>query len=195
MGGNLYSEWNDTDSTMMRTVATSSLCSAKPPTVGLTALTVQDLIVAFAAFQSDDDLIHMAELAKLLDLICEGTHHPETLQKMVNCAAGPEAKGDVQALNLKQFLRFFIKFLPGNNVTVRSKDVFRVLDTDDSKSISLDELRRVLRTFGMSVSEDGARAMAELADTTKDDQIDIDEFRFIYRSLQGSSARRNASDV
>ncbi|XP_077991880.1 uncharacterized protein LOC144446062 isoform X2 [Glandiceps talaboti] len=48
-------------------------------------------------------------------------------------------------------------------------EAFRAMDTDDSGTITYDELRAVIKRLGENLTEDDIEDMIELADTNKDD--------------------------
>merc|ERR1712086_1220315 len=56
------------------------------------------------------------------------------------------------------------------------KNAFDVFDTDDSGSLSFEEMADVLMNMGQDMSHEKIRNIMELADVDGDGEIDIDEF-------------------
>jgi Ca2+-binding EF-hand superfamily protein len=71
------------------------------------------------------------------------------------------------------------------------KSAFEVFDHDRSGTISLDELRRVMTSFGEMLSEDELDAMIKEVDKNGDGSIDCKPMSEFYRSVMFSSASTN----
>lgn len=56
---------------------------------------------------------------------------------------------------------------------------FRVFDTDNSGTISADELRAMLKSLGDNMSEKEINDLVREADTDGDNQISFEEFKII----------------
>lgn len=77
------------------------------------------------------------------------------------------------------------------------RDSFELYDRDGNGSISLIELREVLRNLGEQVTDDEINQIIRIADQDGDGEIDYDEFVELLRRLKGDEKEdlRKAFDV
>eukprot|EP00300_Choanocystis_sp_HF-7_P034648 c4754_g1_i2.p1 GENE.c4754_g1_i2~~c4754_g1_i2.p1 ORF type:complete len:337 (+),score=87.16 c4754_g1_i2:54-1064(+) len=67
-------------------------------------------------------------------------------------------------------------FMSADEMRQKAKEAFAVFDTDNSGYITLDELRRIMTTYGEDMQDDEVEALFKEIDTNEDGKLDINEF-------------------
>merc|ERR1711865_63933 len=80
------------------------------------------------------------------------------------------------AIDLEEFLSAMRSKYKDFDLEENVKNAFDVFDTDDSGSLSFEEMADVLMNMGQDMSHEKIRNIMELADVDGDGEIDIDEF-------------------
>lgn len=70
------------------------------------------------------------------------------------------------------------------------KETFAMFDTDGGGSISMDELRQVMKKIGQNLSEKQLQELFIIADINGDGEIDFEEFKVMMQNAVGDSDRR-----
>lgn len=92
------------------------------------------------------------------------------IEKSANSSAGGTVTFDV-FLNIMQDLADTTKKLSASDI----EDAFRVFDTENTGSLPVAELKRVLTSFGEKLSDEEVEGLLNLVDTTPDGKIDYIE--------------------
>lgn len=114
----------------------------------ITCEAVNDLRIVFATYQVDSNsfilLRHLLDITQMMGVKTEKIPTAEKLGSM----AGLEINDDAweTKVTFKDFVRFFIILnMDNKKVEVRTKDIFRALDCDDSGEITAEELGKFVQ--------------------------------------------------
>lgn len=157
----------------------------------LTVQAVRDLRIVFACFQDTDRaVININQLVDIVELLGDPRPNIADIHAMVT-----ETYFDPTDLNnyeneidFKKFVRFFVFRLHGKNIKVRTKEIFRALDCDDSGEVSAVEIQESLKSMGLFLNTDEVFAMTTFADTSKGGEINYNQFRQIWRRVDSELA-------
>ena len=148
---------------------------------------VMDLRIVFCAFQTGNKpVITLRKLGEVVKLMVPDKEQPtaEELAEMVgiDCASEFESLWDVN-VDFKQFTRMFVTHMNTGHIDVRTKEIFRAMDCDDSGEITAQELEESLTSMGMSLNPAEAFAMTSIADTSNEGLISYPQFKQICKRI------------
>lgn len=151
--------------------------------------TVRDLRIIFAAYENPlTSTISVAQLKEILELNDDvfggnGVLSFDLLGLEERLAAHSISG---EHLNFKNFVTFFINHasrLQASGLSVRPREIFRYIDTDDSGELTCDELQDALAKMGMELSNDEISAMVSAVDGPGDGLISYQEFKKLYKRV------------
>lgn len=150
----------------------------------LTVEAVRDLRVVFACYQSRaSSTITIHQLADIVELLGDPRPTTSNLKTTMSESVTGSCELEFDRVNFKTFVRFFINRLSAKNVGVRSKEIFRALDWDNSGEVSAEELQESLKNMGLSLNKDEVLAMTSVADTSKEGQINYSQFKHVWKRV------------
>lgn len=151
-----------------------------PKNHGLSEEEVADLKEAFSMFDIDGDgTITLVELKEVMRSLGQNPSEKELMQ-MINSVDG---NGDHE-IDFEEFLILMSskKAKDSNDPDKELRDAFDVFDADGSGSISRDELKKLMRNLGQSLSDAELDAMMDEVDQDGNGEIDFEEFKSMMRS-------------
>ncbi len=152
------------------------------------AQAVIDLRIAFCAFQTDNKpTIKLRRLAEVVQLMMPKKEQPPTAKELAEMVGIDTSDGfeNLWELNIdfKQFTRMFVTHINTGHIDVRTKEIFRAMDCDDSGEITAEELEESLTSMGMSINSEEALAMTSIADTSNEGLISYLQFKQICKRI------------
>ena len=87
-----------------------------------------------------------------------------------------DVKSDDGKVNFDQFMILITSKMNEEDAHEEIQKAFRLFDSDDTGKISFQNLKRVARELGESLSDDELREMIEEADLNGDGEVDEKEF-------------------
>jgi len=127
---------------------------------------------AFTLFDADGDgTISIKELHEVMKSLGQNPTETE-IEDMIN-----EVDSDRNGtIDFEEFCKMMTTPTKDVDFEAEMKSAFKVFDHDGSGTISLDELRRVMKSFGEILTEDELDAMIKEVDKNGDGSIDYQEF-------------------
>ncbi|CAG8962366.1 hypothetical protein HYALB_00013505 [Hymenoscyphus albidus] len=127
---------------------------------------------AFSLFDTDNDgFITKQELGAVLKSLQINATDSE-IEDMIN-----EVDLDqTGTIDLEEFIKMMKIETKPSSFEQEMRSAFKVFDSDDSGHISVDELRKVMSSFGEALSEEEIKIMIQEVDKNGDGQIDYEEF-------------------
>jgi len=147
---------------------------------GLSEEEVGDLKEAFSLFDIDGDgTITLVELKEVMRSLGQNPTEQELIQ-MINSV---DDNGDNE-IDFEEFLILMSSKNQGgkNDPDKELRDAFAVFDSDGSGSISRDELKKLMKQLGQTLSDAELDAMMDEVDTDGNGEIDFEEFKFMMTS-------------
>jgi len=143
-----------------------------PVRPGLTENEIEEIRDAFNLFDTDGNgTIDPKELkAAMQSLGYEGKNH--TVYQMI----GDIDKENTGSINFDRFLDMMTARIGDSDSKEDIQKVFNLFDDDKTGYISLQNLKRVAKDLGETMSDSELLEMIERADSDKDGLINLDEF-------------------
>jgi len=137
---------------------------------------VADLKEAFAIFDTNaDGTIEAKELREVMRSLGQNPTSRE-IREMIGSVDGD----DNGAIDFEEFL-ILMKSRP-KDPDQELRNAFRVFDTDNSGSISREELKQLMINLGQTLSEAEIDAMMDMVDEDQDGVISFEEFKNMMNS-------------
>jgi len=139
-------------------------------TINVTPEFREELKEAFKIFDKDGDgKITVDEVENLLKSLGERATRADALEMIAKVD-----KNNDGTIDFEEFVTLMAsaKSSPDEEMLA----AFKVFDEDGSGTITIDELRKVMRKLGEKVTEDQLKEMIKAADTNGDGLIDYSEF-------------------
>lgn len=136
---------------------------------------LQDFHLAFQLFDiNHDGTITTSELGTALRNL--GQNPTEAELQQVILELDKDKNGTIEFDELMELITKNMNRIDPQN---ECREIFELFDRRQSGFISLDDLRHVVKSSGLQLSEDELIQMIEEADTDGDDKITFDEFSMI----------------
>jgi len=127
---------------------------------------------AFSLFDADGNgTISISELHEVMKSLGQNPTRTE-IEDMVN-EVDTDRNGSI---DFEEFCKMMTTPTKDVDFEAEMKSAFRVFDLDGSGTISLEELRRVMKSFGEILTEDELDSMIKEVDKNGDGSIDYEEF-------------------
>lgn len=150
----------------------------------LSLQTVHDLRIVFACYQNTDrGTITIHQLADIVELLGDPRPSVSDLRHILSETDDELSEQSEESITFKMFVRFIVVRLQRINVHVRSKEIFRALDCDNSGEVSAAELKESLMSMGLSLNNEEVLAMTSVADTSKEGEINYSQFKQVCRRV------------
>ena len=125
-----------------------------------------------------DGTITLVELKEVMRSLGQNPSEKELMQ-MINSV---DDNGDNE-IDFEEFLILMSTKKPSKDDPDKElRDAFAVFDADGSGSISRDELKKLMRNLGQSLSDAELDAMMDEVDTDGNGEIDFEEFKSMMQS-------------
>merc|ERR1711935_231051 len=146
---------------------------------GLSEDEVSDLKEAFSIFDIDGDgTITIIELREVMKSLGQNPTEKE-LKQMIRSV---DADGNNE-IDFDEFLILMSSKKPSSDDPDKElRDAFAVFDDDNSGSISREELKKLMKNLGQSLSDGELDAMMDEVDTDGNGEIDFNEFKGMMQS-------------
>merc|ERR1712085_62947 len=146
---------------------------------GLSEDEVSDLKEAFSMFDIDGDgTITIIELREVMKSLGQNPTEKE-LKQMIRSV---DADGNNE-IDFDEFLILMSSKKPSSDDPDKElRDAFAVFDDDNSGSISREELKKLMKNLGQSLSDGELDAMMDEVDTDGNGEIDFNEFKSMMQS-------------
>lgn len=138
----------------------SPLCCTPQGTVpkDLTAQVVRGLRLVLATFQETDlSVVFVSQLAGIVKLMDESPLDISVLRSSLPALSNGNTSA-TRVIDFKKFLRFFVYYLHGGHLPVRSCEIYKAFDHISDGQVTAEELQESLTGMGMSLNGEEALA-------------------------------------
>lgn len=135
----------------------------------------------FCLFDVDaSGFISRDELLSLLNAITHELDESQLDNLMQELLAGSESEEEI---SFEAFYQWCHKHIHDNQHSKETliEEIFRMVDTDDSGFITVDEFIAIFKTLGQSLDHDDVRELVYQMDRNNDGKIDLEEFSKMLR--------------